>query len=78
MQQTYSSPEEAARASKQNKAISFPPKYVETIHGRFPIQIAFSPTQGVWAVYYSSPGIKVHDVQVTKKDADAVQRWKPW
>jgi hypothetical protein len=74
----YSSPDEAARHSKSQKAVSYPPKYVETARGRYLMQIAYSPSKGAWPVYMSANGITIHDVQISTKDVDAVKEWKPW
>jgi len=75
---TYRDPQEAARHSKSLKAISAPPRMVQTNRGRFLMQIAYDPSRGAYAVYTSAPGIKIHDVSITSKDVDAVKEWKPW
>lgn len=74
----YADPQEAAKASREHKAVSQPPFFIQTARGRFMVQICFPLHGSPYPVYKTANGIRVHDFKVTAKMVDAVKEWKAW
>jgi hypothetical protein len=76
---TYESPEEAARASTSNKAIS-QPKTIQTTRGQYRVLIVHERGKTPYYVYAGALYHVLPDTlaRPSTKDIDAEKRWKPW
>jgi len=75
---TFPDPYEAAKSSREHKAVSQPPFFIHTARGRFLIQICFPLHGSPYPVYKTANGITVHDFKLSSKMVDAVKEWTPW
>jgi len=78
----YDSWEAAARASRQNRAISGRPITVRLPQFDYPLRLdlVVAPGKDPYAVYHTAPGVKLPftTFRPNTRDIDAVRIWKAW
>ena len=76
---TYSSPDEACRASRSGWAISA--SSVKMFNARFPKGVLLQIKYGdgsPYFVYQTSPGIRYSYGKPNSGDIESVRAWRPW
>lgn len=78
----FDSWEDAARASRQNRAISAVPIEIRLPQFGYPLRLdlVVAPGKDPYAVYHTAPGVKLPftTFRPTNREIDSVKRWKAW